>query len=120
MHGSHLPIERLPSGFESLYRAFDEISAGHTPLDREMLLRATAGALVRDRVRATTRDRSRAGRLGEATSAATRPGAPSRRCAVHSLEMGPHITAALHCGSSLPRGFHMQGSCRTRREPAGT
>jgi hypothetical protein len=25
-----------------MYRAYDEIFAGHTPLDREMLLRATA------------------------------------------------------------------------------
>lgn len=42
MLGSDLPIERLRSGFEPLYRAYDEIFAGHTPLDREMLLRATA------------------------------------------------------------------------------
>jgi predicted TIM-barrel fold metal-dependent hydrolase len=42
MLGSDLPIERLRSGFEPLYRAYDELFAGHTPLDREMLLRATA------------------------------------------------------------------------------
>jgi predicted TIM-barrel fold metal-dependent hydrolase len=42
MLGSDLPIERLRSGFERLYRAYDEIFVGHTPLDREMLLRATA------------------------------------------------------------------------------
>jgi hypothetical protein len=42
MLGSDLPIERLRSGFEPLYRAYDEIFAGHTPRDREMLLRATA------------------------------------------------------------------------------
>jgi predicted TIM-barrel fold metal-dependent hydrolase len=41
MLGSDLPIERLRSGFEPLYRAYDEIFAEHTPLDREML-RATA------------------------------------------------------------------------------
>jgi predicted TIM-barrel fold metal-dependent hydrolase len=42
MLGSDLPIERLRSGFEPLYRAYDEIFAGHTPLDREMLLGTTA------------------------------------------------------------------------------
>jgi predicted TIM-barrel fold metal-dependent hydrolase len=42
MLGSDLPIERLRSGFEPVYRAYDEIFAGHTPRDREMLLRATA------------------------------------------------------------------------------
>jgi predicted TIM-barrel fold metal-dependent hydrolase len=42
MLGSDLPIERLRSGFEPLYRAYDEIFAEHTPHDREMLLRATA------------------------------------------------------------------------------
>jgi predicted TIM-barrel fold metal-dependent hydrolase len=42
MLGSDLPIERLRSGFEPLYRAYDEIFADHTPRDREMLLRATA------------------------------------------------------------------------------
>jgi predicted TIM-barrel fold metal-dependent hydrolase len=42
MLGSDLPIERLRSGFDPLYRAYDEIFAGHTPLDRERLLGATA------------------------------------------------------------------------------
>jgi predicted TIM-barrel fold metal-dependent hydrolase len=42
MLGSDLPIERLRSGFEPLYRAYEEIFAGHTRRDREMLLRATA------------------------------------------------------------------------------
>jgi predicted TIM-barrel fold metal-dependent hydrolase len=42
MLGSDLPIERLRSGFEPLYRAYDEIFAEHTPRDREMLLRDTA------------------------------------------------------------------------------
>jgi predicted TIM-barrel fold metal-dependent hydrolase len=42
MLGSDLPIERLRSGFERLYRAYDEIFAEHTPRDRERLLRATA------------------------------------------------------------------------------
>jgi predicted TIM-barrel fold metal-dependent hydrolase len=42
MLGSDLPIERLRSGFEPLYRAYDEIFAGQPPRDREMLLRATA------------------------------------------------------------------------------
>jgi predicted TIM-barrel fold metal-dependent hydrolase len=42
MLGSDLPIERLRSGFEPLYRAYDKIFAEHSPHDREMLLRATA------------------------------------------------------------------------------
>jgi predicted TIM-barrel fold metal-dependent hydrolase len=42
MLGSDLPIERLRSGFEPLYRAYDEIFAEHTLHDREMLLRGTA------------------------------------------------------------------------------
>jgi predicted TIM-barrel fold metal-dependent hydrolase len=42
MLGSDLPIERLRSGFEPLYHAYDEIFAEYTPRDREMLLRATA------------------------------------------------------------------------------
>jgi predicted TIM-barrel fold metal-dependent hydrolase len=42
MLGSDLPIERLRSGFERLYRAYDEIFAGHARRDREMLLRGTA------------------------------------------------------------------------------
>ena len=42
MLGSDLPIERLRSGFETLYRAYDEIFAEHTPRDRELLLQATA------------------------------------------------------------------------------
>jgi predicted TIM-barrel fold metal-dependent hydrolase len=42
MLGSDLPIERLRSGFEPLYGAYDEIFAEHTPRDREMLLRAAA------------------------------------------------------------------------------
>jgi predicted TIM-barrel fold metal-dependent hydrolase len=42
MLGSDLPIERLRSGFEPLYRAYDGIFAAHTPRDREMLLRDTA------------------------------------------------------------------------------
>jgi hypothetical protein len=39
--GSDLPIERLRSGFEPLYRAYDEIFAQHAPRDRELLLRVT-------------------------------------------------------------------------------
>ena len=42
MLGSDLPIERLRSGFERLYRAYDEIFAAHAPREREMLLRTTA------------------------------------------------------------------------------
>jgi len=42
MLGSDLPIERLRSGFQTLYRAYDEIFAEHTPRDRELLLQATA------------------------------------------------------------------------------
>jgi predicted TIM-barrel fold metal-dependent hydrolase len=42
MLGSDLPIERLRSGFEPLYRAYDEIFAEYAPPDRELLLRATA------------------------------------------------------------------------------
>ena len=42
MLGSDLPIERLRSGFEPLYRAYDEIFAGHAPREREMLLEGTA------------------------------------------------------------------------------
>jgi predicted TIM-barrel fold metal-dependent hydrolase len=42
MLGSDLPIERLRSGFEPLYRAYVEIFAQHTPPDRELLLRVTA------------------------------------------------------------------------------
>jgi predicted TIM-barrel fold metal-dependent hydrolase len=42
MLGSDLPIERLRSGFGSLYRAYDEIFAGHTPRERRMLLQDTA------------------------------------------------------------------------------
>jgi predicted TIM-barrel fold metal-dependent hydrolase len=42
MLGSDLPIERLRSGFEPLYRAYDETFAGYARRDREMLLRATA------------------------------------------------------------------------------
>jgi predicted TIM-barrel fold metal-dependent hydrolase len=42
MLGSDLPIERLRSGFEPLYRAYDEIFAEHTPRDRQMLLGDTA------------------------------------------------------------------------------
>jgi predicted TIM-barrel fold metal-dependent hydrolase len=40
--GSDLPIERLRSGCEPLYRAYAEIFALHTPRDRELLLRVTA------------------------------------------------------------------------------
>jgi predicted TIM-barrel fold metal-dependent hydrolase len=42
MLGSDLPIERLRSGFQPLYRANDRIFAGHTPRDRAMLLHSTA------------------------------------------------------------------------------
>ena len=42
MLGSDLPIERLRSGFETLYRAYDEIFAEHTPRDRELLLQGAA------------------------------------------------------------------------------
>ncbi len=42
MLGSDLPIERLRSGFEPLYRAYDEVFAGHTPPERRMLLHDTA------------------------------------------------------------------------------
>jgi predicted TIM-barrel fold metal-dependent hydrolase len=41
MLGSDLPIERLRSGFDPLYRAYDEIFAEHTPRERERLLRGT-------------------------------------------------------------------------------
>jgi predicted TIM-barrel fold metal-dependent hydrolase len=42
MLGSDLPIERLRSGFEPLYRAYDEIFAGHGADERAMLLGTTA------------------------------------------------------------------------------
>jgi predicted TIM-barrel fold metal-dependent hydrolase len=42
MLGSDLPIERLRSGFEPLYRVYDEIFAEHTPRDRARLLADTA------------------------------------------------------------------------------
>jgi predicted TIM-barrel fold metal-dependent hydrolase len=42
MLGSDLPVERLRSGFEPLYRASDEMFAGHAPGDRDLLLRGTA------------------------------------------------------------------------------
>jgi predicted TIM-barrel fold metal-dependent hydrolase len=42
MLGSDLPIERLRSGFERLYRAYDEIFAEHTARERGMLLHDTA------------------------------------------------------------------------------
>ena len=42
MLGSDLPIERLRSGFERLYGAYDEIFAEHDPHDRELLLHDTA------------------------------------------------------------------------------
>jgi len=42
MLGSDLPIERLRSGFETLYRAYDDIFAEHRSRDRELLLQATA------------------------------------------------------------------------------
>ena len=42
MLGSDLPIERLRSGFESLYRAYDDIFAERTPRERGMLLGGTA------------------------------------------------------------------------------
>jgi predicted TIM-barrel fold metal-dependent hydrolase len=42
MLGSDLPIERLRSGFEPLYRIYDEIFAQHAPRDRAMLLATTA------------------------------------------------------------------------------
>jgi predicted TIM-barrel fold metal-dependent hydrolase len=42
MLGSDLPIERLRSGFEPLYRLYDEILAEHAPGDRAMLLGGTA------------------------------------------------------------------------------
>jgi predicted TIM-barrel fold metal-dependent hydrolase len=42
MLGSDLPIERLRSGFEPLYRAYDAIFAEHTPRDRDPLLQGTA------------------------------------------------------------------------------
>jgi predicted TIM-barrel fold metal-dependent hydrolase len=42
MLGSDLPIERLRSGFEPLYRAYDEIFAGYSERDRKMLFGATA------------------------------------------------------------------------------
>jgi predicted TIM-barrel fold metal-dependent hydrolase len=42
MLGSDLPIERLRSGFAPLYGAYDEIFAGHTTSDRELLLAGTA------------------------------------------------------------------------------
>ncbi len=42
MLGSDLPIERLRSDFGSLYRAYDEVFAEHTPSDRAMLFADTA------------------------------------------------------------------------------
>jgi predicted TIM-barrel fold metal-dependent hydrolase len=42
MLGSDLPIERLRSGFEHLYRAYGEIFAGHSQADRDLLMRGTA------------------------------------------------------------------------------
>jgi predicted TIM-barrel fold metal-dependent hydrolase len=42
MLGSDLPIERLRSGFEPLYRIYGEIFAQHAPRDRAMLLAGTA------------------------------------------------------------------------------
>ena len=42
MLGSDLPIERLRSGFEPLYSAYDEIFAGYAEPDRHMLLAGTA------------------------------------------------------------------------------
>lgn len=42
MLGSDLPIERLRSGFRPLYDAYDEIFAGCTASDRELLLAGTA------------------------------------------------------------------------------
>ena len=42
MLGSDLPIERLRSGFEPLYTAYDEMFAGYTASDRQMLLGGTA------------------------------------------------------------------------------
>jgi predicted TIM-barrel fold metal-dependent hydrolase len=42
MLGSDLPIERLRSGFEPLYKAYDEIFAGYSARDRQMLLGGTA------------------------------------------------------------------------------
>jgi predicted TIM-barrel fold metal-dependent hydrolase len=42
MLGSDLPIERLRSGFEPLYRIYGEIFAQHAPRDRAMLLADTA------------------------------------------------------------------------------
>jgi predicted TIM-barrel fold metal-dependent hydrolase len=40
--GRDLPIERLRSGFERLYRAYDEIFAERAPGDRQPPLRETA------------------------------------------------------------------------------
>jgi predicted TIM-barrel fold metal-dependent hydrolase len=42
MLGSDLPIERLRSGFEPLYRIYDEIFAQPARRDRAMLLAGTA------------------------------------------------------------------------------
>jgi predicted TIM-barrel fold metal-dependent hydrolase len=42
MLGSDLPIERLRSRFDSLYRAYDEIFAEHTAPERGLLLHDTA------------------------------------------------------------------------------
>ena len=42
MLGSDLPIERLRSGFEPLYEAFDEIFAGRSAHDRQLLVGTTA------------------------------------------------------------------------------
>jgi hypothetical protein len=47
MLGSDLPIERLRSGFEPLYRAYEEIFAGHTARPRDAAA-GHRGALVRD------------------------------------------------------------------------
>jgi predicted TIM-barrel fold metal-dependent hydrolase len=42
MLGSDLPIERMRSGFEPLYVAYDEIFTERTPRDRARLMQETA------------------------------------------------------------------------------
>ena len=51
MLGSDLPIERLRSGFEPLYGAYDEIFAGYAERDRHLLLAGSRDAVVRGRLK---------------------------------------------------------------------
>jgi predicted TIM-barrel fold metal-dependent hydrolase len=44
MLGSHLPIARLPRGFELLYDAYEELLADLSPGEQDSLFRGTATA----------------------------------------------------------------------------